>query len=194
MVLMISVTGMPGSGKSIVAKRISEKIGWPIYSMGDIVREEVRRRGLELTAENIEYVAKKLREELGLAAVGILLRKKIESQREKLEGVVVDGMRSVYEARELANIGELCIIAVHASPMTRYRRMIERGRRGDIRGWEDFVLRDRYNLSFGIGELIALADFMIVNEGDLEDLYKNVDNIIEVLSNDGYTRCSGGRY
>ncbi len=194
MKIIIAVTGMPGSGKSYVAKYISESTGWPVYSMGDIVREEVKNRGLPLTAENIEYVAKKLREELGLSAVAILLREKLKREPIATNGVIIDGMRSIHEARELHNIAPLCIIAVHASPLTRFKRMLDRSRKGDIQNWEDFVMRDRYNLSFGIGELIALADYMIVNEHSLVELKKSVENILEVLEKSGYKNCSGGRY
>ncbi len=194
MKIIIAVTGMPGSGKSYVAKYLSESTGWPVYSMGDIVREEVKNRGLSLTAENIEYVAKKLREELGLSAVAILLREKLKREPITTNGVIIDGMRSIHEARELHNIAPLCIIAVHASPLTRFKRMLDRSRKGDIQNWEDFVMRDRYNLSFGIGELIALADYMIVNEHSLVELKKSVENILEVLEKSGYKNCSGGRY
>jgi dephospho-CoA kinase len=161
--------------------------------MGDIVREETLKRGYTLNARNIETVARLLREEMGPAAVAVLLRRKLEHLMET-PGVVVDGMRSIYEARELQALGPLCIVAVHASPLTRYKRMLSRNRVGDVRGWEDFVLRDRSNLSFGIGDLIALADFMIVNEGSLEEALAQANEVYRVISSDASSRCCGGRY
>ncbi len=191
--IIIAVTGMPGSGKSVVARKIEEVSGWPRISMGDIVREETLRRGYELNARNIEYVARLLREEFGPAAVALLLKERLKRMGYR-EGVVVDGMRSLYEARELQGLGPLCIVAVHASPLTRYKRMIARHREGDVRGWEDFVLRDKSNLSFGIGELIALADFMIVNEGSLDSALSEAERVYRVIVGGGGSSCCGGRY
>lgn len=41
--LYILVAGMPGSGKSIVAEAARE-LGLPVYTMGDVVREEALKR------------------------------------------------------------------------------------------------------------------------------------------------------
>jgi len=49
--LIIAVTGMPGSGKSTVSKALSQELSAPLFVMGDLVRDEVVRRGLPLTAE-----------------------------------------------------------------------------------------------------------------------------------------------
>jgi len=45
---LILIAGMPGSGKSIVSS-IARELGLPVYVMGDVVREEARRRGIEPT-------------------------------------------------------------------------------------------------------------------------------------------------
>ena len=192
--IIVGVTGMPGSGKSVAARRLAEVLGWPVYSMGDIVRREVVRRGLELTSPNIERVARLLREEMGEAAVARLLVDEIRRSPPASAGIVVDGMRSVAEARVLAGMGRLCIVAVHASPRTRYRRIMARSRRGDAVSWEQFVERDTNNLRLGIGSLIALADYMIVNESGIEELTASVDRVAREVLGSGGEGCSGGRY
>ncbi len=190
--LIIGVTGMPGSGKSVVAREISRVLGWPIYSMGDIVRAETRRRGYELTSSNIERVARILREEIGEDAVAILLVRELE--KEESEGVIVDGMRSLAETRRFRAFAPLCVVAVHASPLTRFRRIMARGRVGDASGWEEFVERDLNNLHLGIGDLIALSDAVIVNEGPLEEALAQARRLAERLVRDEGKDCSGGRY
>jgi len=56
------------------------------------------------------------------------------------------------------------LVAVHASPRERFRRLKSRGRPDDPTTWEEFVERDMRELELGIGNVIALADVMIVNE------------------------------
>ena len=190
--MIIVVTGMPGSGKSVVARRMAEELGWPVYSMGDIVREEVARRGLPLTSPNIERVARLLREERGPAAVAILLVERLRGL--SAPGVVIDGARSLDEARVLGGLGRVCVVAVHASPRTRFERIMRRSRRGDAVSWEEFVERDMNNIRLGIGPLIALADYMIVNERSLEDALGEASRIAGEIRRGEGKGCSGGRY
>ncbi len=187
--LIVAVTGMPGSGKSTMARRIAEIMEAPLLSMGDVVRREVARRGMEVTVENVEEVATLLRKELGRAAVAVLLARELGG----IEGpVVVDGLRSLEEARILSRHGRLCIVAVHASPLTRYRRLMARRRTDDIRGWEDLTLRDSKNLEYGIGNAIAMADYMIVNEGPLEEALEHARRIARMIIDEEGKNCSGG--
>ncbi|MEB3861812.1 MAG: AAA family ATPase [Desulfurococcales archaeon] len=188
--LLVLVTGMPGSGKSVVASMLARILDAPVYSMGDIVRREVARRGMELTVENIERVARELRREMGMAAVAKLLLKELRGIHASI--VVVDGVRSLDEVEVLRGAGRPCIVAVHASPLTRYRRMMARARRGDIDGWNSFRMRDMANLSYGIGGVIAMADYMIVNESGPEELEASVARVAgEIRSGEG-KGCSGG--
>ncbi|MCD6114561.1 MAG: dephospho-CoA kinase, partial [Thermoprotei archaeon] len=55
----------------------------------------------------------------------------------------------------------------------------KRSRPGDPKTWEEFVERDLVELSFGLGNVIALADYMIVNEGSLSELRREAEKVLE---------------
>ena len=57
---------MPGAGKSTVAT-ILQQNGFSIITMGDVVREEAKRRNLELTDSNLGNLMLELRKDLGPA-------------------------------------------------------------------------------------------------------------------------------
>lgn len=46
--MIITLSGLPGSGKSTVATRLAETLGWPRYYMGRLWRELARQRGVTL--------------------------------------------------------------------------------------------------------------------------------------------------
>src|SRR3990172_3273113 len=46
-------------------------------------------------------------------------------------------------------------------------RLRARNRSDAPASWEEFLGRDRRELAWGLGDVIATADFLIVNEGDL---------------------------
>ena len=77
--LVIGLAGMPGSGKSLVVEAAKE-LGYAIVVMGDVIREETSKRGLELTPQNVGKVMLELRMEGGITVVAKKCIPKIETQ------------------------------------------------------------------------------------------------------------------
>lgn len=172
---IILVTGMPGSGKTVVVEVASREFNLPRYSMGDVVREEALRIYGSMSADTLLKTAKILRDTYGLDYIA---RKTVERINASRSVVVIDGVRSLEEVEAFRRIGETVIIAVHASPKTRFERLRRRGRLGDPVKWEDFVTRDLVELSLGIGNVIALADIVVVNEKPLDEFVKEVKEVL----------------
>jgi dephospho-CoA kinase len=175
--LFILLTGMPGSGKSVVVE-VARELGLPVYTMGDVVREETLRRYGVITHELMVETSRSLREEFGDEVVALRTLERIPDDHSV---VLIDGVRSLREVEVFKRRGEVVIIAVHASPKTRFKRLIERKRPGDPSTLEEFTKRDLTELRFGLGEVIALADHMIVNEGPIEEAKKAAREILRRL-------------
>lgn len=177
---LVAIVGMAGSGKSEVA-RIFERDGFEKIRFGDITDEEIRRRGLELNEENERYVRQQLREKHGMAAYAKLNLPKIDALL-KSSNVVIDGLYSWEEYLLLkSRYGErFCVVAVWASPKTRYERLIRRSVRPLTK--EMAVVRDVTEIeNTNKGGPIAMADFTIINESTLPDLINDVSRVIQVL-------------
>ncbi len=181
--MIVIVTGMPGSGKSRIVREFSEH-GVPHVSMGDIVREETLKRGLELTKENVAKVSIRLRQELGQNAVAKLTVERVKELLRKSSVVVIDGVRSLDEVgtfRSAFPEERIIIVAVHTPPHMRFSRLRARGRHDDPRSWEDFEERDWKELRFGIGNVIAMADYMIVNDRSRAEYNREVRELVKKL-------------
>jgi len=159
--LIVAITGMPGAGKSTAAQALVEK-GWKRVVMGDVIREETRRRGLEPDSKNTGEVMKQLRKERGEAAVAELCLEAIHKAGS--DRVVVDGIRSISEVNAFRKSAELILIVIHASQSRRFALLKERGRSDDPLSYEMFQKREGRELGVGIGDAIALADEMVSNE------------------------------
>jgi dephospho-CoA kinase len=179
--IILGVAGMPGAGKGTV-REIFQKIGYTVVVMGDEVREEAKRRKVKPTPENLGMIMLKLREKEGPAAVAKRCIPKMEEAKEK---VVVEGIRSLHEVDEFKkHFPNFTLIAIHASPETRFRRLFQRKRSDDPKRWETFRERDLRELSVGIGAAIATADQVIVNEGSKVQLKRKTREVLkEVLGN-----------
>jgi dephospho-CoA kinase len=175
--LVIGLSGMPGSGKSLVVQTAQE-LGYAVVVMGDVIRQETTKLGLELNPYNVGKVMLQLREKYGKNVIADKCIPKIEQQVS--QKVIVDGLRSLHEADTFrSNFSRFILIAVHASPETRFNRLFNRRRSDDPNGWELFRDRDVRELSVGLGNVIAMAEYMIVNDDGIEQVKAKVKDILE---------------
>ncbi len=158
---IVAITGMPGAGKSTAAQALV-KLGWTRVVMGDVIRAETKRRGLEPDARNTGEVMKALRKERGDSAVADLCLETIS--KAGAERVVVDGIRSMAEVEAFRKKASVLLVAVDASPERRFELLKERGRKDDPLIYEMFAERDKRELGVGIGKAIALADETVSNQ------------------------------
>jgi dephospho-CoA kinase len=175
--LVLALTGMPGSGKSLVVN-IAREEGYEIVTMGDIIREETKKRGLELTPENAGQVMLELRQQEGPAAIAKRCLPKISATHNPK--ILLDGIRSLDEVTEFQNnFPKFTFMAVHASPRTRFNRLLKRNRADDPKNWRTFQERDVRELTVGLGNAIAMAENMIINEGTLEITRQKIRQTLE---------------
>jgi dephospho-CoA kinase len=176
---LILLTGMAGSGKTTLSTLIRES-GLRVITMGDVIRELAKSKGLEPTRENIGQLAEEIRKE-GPDAVA---RRCVEILKKGPEGlIVVDGIRSIAEVDAFMAEFDVVLIALWASPLSRYKRLTRRGRSDDPKTWEEFKERERRELGFGIGDAIASSDYMIKNDDGIGSLKPAFDEIMVTIRN-----------
>ena len=160
--LVVGSTGMPGSGKSLVSQVAMER-GFGVVAMGNIVREEAERLCLEPNADNIGRIMMDLRRQEGNSVIARRTIPRISSADKSK--VVVDGIRSLDEVVEFKrHFQKFSLIAIHASPETRFKRLYARRRSDDAGRWQLFQERDTRELSVGLGNALAIAQHIIMNE------------------------------
>ena len=174
---VIGTVGLPGSGKGEFAS-VADDLGIPVVTMGDVIRAECRRRGLD-PADHHGRVARALREEHGPLAVA---ERSIPMVREALEDadtVLVDGLRSADELERFrAAFGDaFTLVAVEAPFEARAERIDARGR--DNSAAETLRDRDERELGFGMGEAMDRADVVIENNGSLAQFHDQVYEILQ---------------
>ncbi len=161
--IVIGVAGMPGAGKSVV-RQIVKEMDYPVVVMGDVIRLEAKKRKLRPTPENLGMIMLELRKEKGPTVVANRCIAKIEKPNKDV--VVVDGIRSLDEVQTFRRrFPKFVLMSIHSSPRTRFERLIRRRRSDDPTGWDAFLERDQRELSVGLGNTIATADYMVVNDG-----------------------------
>ena len=176
---VMGISGLPGSGKSLVSDIATER-GAIIVSMGDIIREEAKKRG-----ENTKETAQNLRAEHGQYIVSELTIKKIKQlQAEGIENaIIVEGIRSPHEVDMFKeNFDNFIILSIFANPTLRFKRLKNRMREDDSQEYSEFQKRDQMELDFGIGNVISLSDKLIINESDLESYSEKIKEFLNEIN------------
>jgi len=175
--LVVGLAGMPGSGKSLVVETAAA-LGYGVVVMGDVVREETQKRGLELNPKNVGRVMLELRRKGGASVIADKCILKIEQQESAK--VIVDGVRSLSEVDVFKkHFSNFSLIAVYASPETRFNRVYRRQRSDDPDGWEVFRERDLRELGVGSGDAVAMAEYLVVNESGKANAKATVKRFIQ---------------
>jgi dephospho-CoA kinase len=170
--LVVGLGGMPGSGKSLVVDT-ARTMGYDVVAMGDVVREQTRLHGLEPTPQNIGKIMLELRAVEGNYVIAKKCIPKIEEQTSNR--VLIDGLRSLYEAdifRE--HFASFTLVAVHAPPQIRFERLKVRGRSDDPPNYEVFHERDMRELGVGLGNVMAMAQKILINDNSIEGFRASV--------------------
>lgn len=184
---------MCGSGKSEVADYMMSKHKYGFLRFGQITLDEVKKTSKKPS----EVLEKKIREGFrakhGMAAFAILNIPKFDQLLTKGD-TIGDGMYSWEEYVVLRErYGKnLVVIAVYASPEIRYARLsnrsIKHGEDKNLR-FRNFTpmeaaARDKAEIeNLHKGGPIAMADYTIVNDGNPDNLYKKVDDLLNKLEN-----------
>ncbi|AKG54145.1 dephospho-CoA kinase [Dehalogenimonas sp. WBC-2] len=180
---IIAMVGMAGAGKTELS-RLFEQGGYSRIRFGDITDDEVRRRGLPLNEANERTVREALRQELGMAAYAKLNQPRIDEALKK-GPVVIDGLYSWEEYLFLKDHyqDQLAVTAVWSSPSIRTHRLATRGVRPLTR--EETFSRDRAEVeNVSKAGPIAVADYMLINEGTFDELKRQAWELLDELKNE----------
>jgi dephospho-CoA kinase len=175
--LVIGLTGMPGAGKSLFVEA-ANTLGYVTVTMGDVIREETRKRGLDLTPQNVGKVMLELRSEGGNNIIAEKCVPKIMQQASSK--IVIDGLRSLSEADVFkTHFVGFKLVAVHAAPEVRFVRLSQRGRSDDPKSFDVFHERDMRELGVGLGNAIAMAEHVLVNDNSVESFKAQVQKYLQ---------------
>jgi dephospho-CoA kinase len=158
---IILVVGMPGSGKTVIAE-VAKDLGIGVFNMGDVIRDECMKRKLPSNTETYTYVMKDIRNQYGPQIVAKRTYEKISAKNDL---VCIDGVRSQEEVEFFKKVSDkVYILAVISSFSNRLEHLLSRDRTGDPKNHDEIQIRDQSELRLGIGNIIAKADFYVLNE------------------------------
>jgi dCMP deaminase len=178
--MIIGLTGRNGSGKGEAVSFLQYKSFYP-YSLSDVIREEVRMQGKEITRERLIEVGTELRTQGGTAVLAERLLEKIEDDK----NYVIDSFRHPDEVKAFKACPDFRLIFVEADPIVRFERVRDRGREKDATTVEEFLEIEGREVAATdwhgqqLDAVEKVADFTITNNGSLGDLQEQLSDLLK---------------
>ncbi len=180
--ITIAFTGMPFSGKT-EAMGVAKDKNLQVFRMGDIVWDEVKKRGLKINDKNVGFIANEMREKYGKKIWAIKTIEKIKAKAITSKIILIDGIRSSEEVEYFKNVlnTEFILIGIISSDNLRYQRAVSRKRKDDNKTITKIIDRDKREINWGIKKVINMADIIVSNNGNLLDFKFKIEKIINNL-------------
>ncbi len=181
--MIIGLTGTLGAGKGTVVEILKKK-GFQHYSVRKFLIEEIEKRRLEVSRENMVLVANQLRK---MNSPSYIVEKLYEKAEQETENIIIESIRTIGEADKIKEKGGI-LMAVDANPEIRYSRILIRQSETDNVSFEEFLgeeKREMFSINpneQNLSGCIIKADFILENNKTIEQLEKQVDEIIGKLT------------
>jgi dephospho-CoA kinase len=181
---IIGLAGTNGSGKDSIGQFLAERHNYLFVSVTDLLRTELKNRGLAITRENMRNLSAGWRRERGL---GVLINAAMDNYgavKGKYAGIAIASLRNPGEADRIHELGGL-VIWVDADPLTRYERIQAnakaRGRAGeDNKSYEQFLAEEASEMkpvNDGDNTVLNMSAVKELSDVQIDNSKKGSDNL-----------------
>lgn len=176
---IIAILGLPGSGKTEAVNYLIKKYSWPKVYFGEVTFDEMKRRGLEINEKNERLTREDLRAQFGQLIYAQRVIEKIKSLPNN-KNVLVESLYSWPEYLEFKKefAEDFITVALYASSKVRYARLGNRPTRP--LSPQECQSRDYAQIeNLSQAGPIAMADYTVGNNGTMDELWLQIDEIIK---------------
>ncbi len=182
--MIIGVTGTLGAGKGSVVDYLTKEKGFAHLGVTDFMRSIANERGITPVRMTFHEIANEHR------VLGPTKLQEAVVEWGKGKGVtdnfVIEAQHTPDEVRFVQEQGGI-VLAVDADMRTRYDRITSRGHDKDNTTFEEFKAHEELEMrptdssSNHLAEALAVADFHIENNGTLEELHAQIEEVLKGL-------------
>lgn len=181
--IIIGIAGESGSGKDTATRYLAEKYGASHHKFSAMLRDILDRLNVEQNRKNIDLISTTLRHAFGEDIMSRVICHDVESDTHEL--IVMDGVRRESDLMCVRSLPGFVLWFVDTSLETRYNRITSRRENADdhTKTFEEFVEESKSEPQQRIQDLKGIADFVIDNNGTLEQLQGQIDDIMFHFTN-----------
>jgi dephospho-CoA kinase len=175
---IIGLVGELASGKDVTKKYLQDNYGASCHRFSTILRDVLGRLYLPIVRENLQDLSTILRGRFGEDLLAKIIAEDVKNDPHEI--IVVDGIRRDADMAYLKTLPGFVLLSLEVEPKTRYERLIKRQENADdaSKTYEQFLADGQKETELEIPHVMASANYKINNNGTLEELYRQIENII----------------
>lgn len=177
--IILGFTGQLSSGKGTSAEYLVKKYQADTFKFSTILRDLVDRIHVPQTRDNLIKISEFVRGTFGEDTLSKTIAEDAKNATNSI--IIIDGIRRMADIEHLFKLPNFILIEIFADPKIRFERLVKRGENEDdkTKTYEQFLADHERSTEISIKEVIAHATERIDNNGTLEDLYKQLDGLVE---------------
>lgn len=180
MALILGIIGERSAGKDTLAEYLTRKHGAFAISHSKILDEILAILDLPISRRNEIDLGMALRKPFGEGIIAQALRKRVSQEKNNL--IVIQSIRFPHEVENVKGLGGH-IVFIEAPLEARYERAKKRNEKTDDNiSFEQFTAMQTEPTEIGIKDLKDQAEIILVNDGQLDSFYRQIDEMMAKLN------------
>lgn len=184
--MIIWITWTLWAGKWTISDYLIEKKWFKHYSVSGYITKEIEKKWLEINRDTMYQIWRDLKQKFW---ADFIVKELYTIAKKEWNNAIIESIRSPWEVDGLRELSDFKLISVDADIQNRYDRIKLRGSVKDNIDFQTFVSnneRERDSDStdptkINLSKCIKLSDFNINNDWSFDNLYKQLNEILEKL-------------
>jgi len=183
MKIVFGLAGEIASGKGTTAQYIIDKYHGGSHRFSTMLRDVAKRMHLDESRENLQKISTIFRQNFHDDILSEVIANDVKDDSH--EAIAIDGVRRLADIAYLTKLPEFKLVYIDADINNRYKRITKRGENTDDvkKTLEEFKEDHEREAELQIRDFKNHADYVVDNNGSFENLYKQIDKIIEKEKN-----------
>ncbi|MFA5318668.1 MAG: AAA family ATPase [Patescibacteria group bacterium] len=179
--IIIGLVGEIASGKDTLVDYLQKNYQATTHKFSASLRDILNRLYLDISRENLQKLSQILRENFNQNLLSKVIAGDVKNDDNKI--IVINGVRRLTDIEYLKKLPEFHLIYVTADLDKRHKRIVSREENEDDKNktLEQFKVDEQAEAEQQIPKVAQIANYRIDNNGTIDDLYRQIDKIINEI-------------
>jgi dephospho-CoA kinase len=177
--LILGLAGEIASGKGTISQYIENEYKGSSHRFSNMLRDILDRLYLPQSREDMQKLSTIMRENFGEDIMAKVMMEDVK--KDEHEVIVVDGVRRLEDIKYLRELPGFNLVYIETDMERCYDRIIKRNENTDdhSKTFEEFQKEREQESESQIKDLRNYANFVVNNDGEFRDLYKQIDEMLK---------------
>jgi len=176
--LIIGIIGENAAGKTTATEYLKKKFNAVTFRFSDMLGDILKRMYVETSRANFQLLSTVLRQNFGEDIMSKVIAQDAKNATSDI--IITEGVRRPSDVPYLKELSNFILIYIQADERVRFSRLATRGEKVDdaTKTWKEFQAEGLQESEQQILAIAKTANYVVDNNGELENTYRQLDEIV----------------